>query len=255
MFSTKLLSEILHALTVFWRCVQELRGMWNNSLLLVGVFGHASFRGNKYKYIRKYKTIYILYELDFTNCVGWTGTCKYRYWSNSKLRVLKTLVILQLQGKKEKKQLNRVFKMETSQYANNRLSNHIWIQAGCQDASRRIMKHPHISFVRITQNLIKWAASKTFTFLYNDLTLSEQLIISSITLKGSAGENYKPSAPFSGFFLLKPWLNVSLWTPRPSPRLGVILTTITDCNVTVRQHNTWYGLRAGFSNRCPGDRT
>lgn len=45
---------------------------------------------------------------------------------------------------------------------------------------------------------------------------------------------------------------MSLWTPRPSPQLGVILTPITDCNVTVKQHNTWYGLRAGFLNAVQG---
>lgn len=53
---------------------------------------------------------------------------------------------------------------------------------------------------------------------------------------------------------MKSWLDVSLWTPRPSPQLGVILTTITHCNVTARQRNTWYGLCAAFLNAVRGDR-
>ena len=143
--------------------------------------------------------------------------------------------------------------MEESQYTNYRLSSCMWTQAGCQEASRGKRKHPHIFFFYREVDSASQYHFQPLSFQ----TQSEQLILSSITLKGSAGENHRPPAPFSGVFcfFVKPWLKVSLWMPRPPPQLRVVLTTVTDCNVAVKQHNTWYGLCAAFLKRRPGDRT
>lgn len=107
--------------------------------------------------------------------------------------------------------------MERSQYSNYSLSSHIWTLDGCQH---------HVS---------SWSIKHYFKRIFSQKT-SDSLL------------------HFQFLFFVKSWLHVSLWTPRPSPQLGVILTTITHCNVTARQRNTWYGLCAAFLNAARGDR-
>lgn len=80
-------------------------------------------------------------------------------------------------------------------------------------------------------------------------SLPSSLILWNITLKGSAGMKHRLML----YFLY----HLGLICPSerqvlPSFWGAVILTTITNCNVTVKQHNTWYGLWAGFVNTIQG---